>query len=204
MKQDYLFKIIEEGYKRRIKHFEHEKYLYDIVLAGDSLVAYMNTHQLFPDVSIMNQGIPGDTTKGLYERISYILKVKPKKVFINIGSNDLVILKHQPKTIVNDVQKIINELKRMDPHVSIFLFNITPVNANLEISNHSYISNRSNEDIQEINELIEITFSKDMILNIYDKVIDDHKQLAKKYTTDGIHLNDLGYSIYKTLIEEKL
>jgi lysophospholipase L1-like esterase len=204
MKQDHLFRIIEEGYRRRIKHFEHEKYLYDIVLAGDSLVAYMNTHQLFPDVSIMNQGIPGDTTKGLYERISYILKVKPKKVFINIGSNDLVILKHRPNEIVKDIQKIVNELKSMDPYVSIYLFNITPVNANLEISNHAYISSRSNEDIQEINEIINKNFTSDMILNIYDKVIDDHKQLAKKYTTDGIHLNDLGYSIYKALIEEKI
>lgn len=199
-----LLSIIEEGYKRRIKHFEMEKKQYDIVLAGDSLIAFMHVNKLFPNLSIMNQGISGDTTKGLHERIKYIVKVTPKKVFINIGSNDLVILKHTPEEVVYAIKNIMQELYKHIENLEVYIFNITPVNPDLKISNHAFIFGRTNQDIDKINELISQEFDKNIIINIHDLVIDKNKKLAEKYTTDGIHFNDSGYEIFQSLIYKKL
>jgi len=199
-----LLSIIEEGYKRRIKHFEMEKNKYDIVLAGDSLIAFMPVNKLFPNLSIMNQGISGDTTKGLHERIKYIIKVPPKKVFINIGSNDLVILNSRPMMIVQNIMNIVDDIKQENDKIEVFIFTVTPVNPDLKISNQNFIFGRTNEDIRHINELIYQTFDKNIILNIHDLVVDDKMKLAEKYTSDGIHFNDLGYTIYQSLIQNKL
>lgn len=199
-----LLSIIEEGYKRRIKHFEMEKNKYDIVLAGDSLIAFMHVNKLFPNLSIMNQGISGDTTKGLHERVKYIIKVAPKRVFINIGSNDLAILNRRPMMIVQNIKNIVDDIKKENDKFEVFIFTVTPVNPDLKISNQSFIFGRTNEDIRHINELIYQTFDKNIILNIHDLVVDEKMKLAEKYTTDGIHFNDLGYTIYQSLIQNKL
>lgn len=204
MERQTLFDIIEEGYKRRIKHFKAENRSYEVVLVGDSMIAFLNTRQFFPQISIMNQGISGDTTQGLYERLEFIYLVKPKKVFINIGSNDLVILKKSPEEIVNSIENITDQIENNLPEAHIFLMNVAPVNANLDISNHEFISGRKNEDIRTINRLLLESSLKDKIINIHDLVVNSNLELDKKYTTDGIHLNEEGYLIYQKLILEKL
>lgn len=204
MDEKNLKKVIEDGYKRRIRHFELEKKMYDVVIAGDSMAAYLNTHHYFKNISIMNQGIPGDTTEGLLKRLDYIFKVSPKIIFLNIGSNDLVLLHKKPIEIVESIVYLIQCIKSELNDVKIYLFNVTPINENLEYANHLFIFSRKNEDIIEINQLLEKHIPEDMLIDIYHEVIDEYHNLKPSLTNDGIHLNDLGYTIYAQLMKTHL
>jgi len=204
MDEKNLKKVIEDGYKRRIRHFELEKKMYDVVIAGDSMAAYLNTHHYFKNISIMNQGIPGDTTEGLLKRFDYVFKVSPKIIFLNIGSNDLVLLHKKPIEIVESIVYLIQCIKSELNDVKIYLFNVTPINETLEYANHLYIFGRKNEDIIEINHLLNKHIPVDILIDIYHEVIDEHHNLKPSLTNDGIHLNDLGYTIYAQLMKTHL
>lgn len=204
MDEKNLKKVIEDGYKRRIRHFELEKKMYDVVIAGDSMAAYLNTHHYFKNISMMNQGIPGDTTEGLLKRLDYVFKVSPKIIFLNIGSNDLVLLHKRPIEIVESIVYLIQCIKSELNDVKIYLFNVTPINENLEYANHLFIFGRKNEDIIEINQLLEKHIPEDMLIDIYHEVIDEYHNLKPSLTNDGIHLNDLGYTIYAQLMKTHL
>ena len=204
MDENNLIKVIEEGYKRRIRHFECEKKMYDIVIVGDSMAAYLNTHHYFKNISIMNQGIPGDTTEGLSKRLDYVFKVSPKIIFLNIGSNDLVLLHKKPIEIVESIIYLIQRIKSELKEVKIYLFNVTPINETVEYANHLYIFGRKNEDIIEINDLLNKRLPDDMLIDIYHEVVDEHDKLKTSFTNDGIHLNDLGYAIYTQLMKAHL
>lgn len=204
MDPNHLIKVIDEGYKRRVKHFDLETKTYDIVMIGDSMIAYMNIKKYFPNQSVMNQGIAGDTTEGLLNRLTYVKRVKPKKIIISIGSNDLVLLNKEPIDIAKSIEIIYVKLKEDNPNTNVFLCNITPINDQLEISNKTYIFNRKNEDIDKINKNLENRFSKKIIIDVYSSLIDSNNQLEEAYTTDGIHLNEKGYDIFTTTLKEKM
>lgn len=168
------------------------------------MAAYLNTHHYFKNISIMNQGIPGDTTEGLLKRLDYVFKVSPKIIFLNIGSNDLVLLHKRPIEIVESIVYLIQCIKSELNDVKIYLFNVTPINENLEYANHLFIFGRKNEDIIEINQLLEKHIPEDMLIDIYHEVIDEYHNLKPSLTNDGIHLNDLGYTIYAQLMKTHL
>jgi len=68
------------------------------------------------------------------------------------------------------------------------------------ISNHLYIQNRTNDRIEAINESLKKT-------NL--ELVDTHRlwlngSLNKAYSTDGIHLNEVGYRVYIESIKQAL
>jgi lysophospholipase L1-like esterase len=62
----------------------------DIVMLGDSLTAMVDWNELFPAIRVANRGIPGDTVKGMLNRLGPILAAKPKRVFVMGGVNDIL------------------------------------------------------------------------------------------------------------------
>src|SRR5690554_3588813 len=65
----------------------------DIVFIGDSMIEYFKLDKYLPDMDALNRGIAGATTKLILDNFNTILgNTSPKKVFVSIGSNDLVLL----------------------------------------------------------------------------------------------------------------
>jgi lysophospholipase L1-like esterase len=60
-------------------------------MLGDSLTAFVQWPDLFPDTSIANRGIAGDTIKDIAARIGPIIRMRPERVFIMAAANDLII-----------------------------------------------------------------------------------------------------------------
>ena len=61
----------------------------DIIFAGNSITDGSEWNELFGDKRIKNRGISGDITTGVIHRLDEIVKRKPAKVFLMIGTNDL-------------------------------------------------------------------------------------------------------------------
>ena len=60
------------------------------IFYGDSITAAWPLHEFFPNASILNRGIGGDNSHGLYDRMSEdVLPYSPKRVFLTIGINEI-------------------------------------------------------------------------------------------------------------------
>ena len=61
----------------------------DTVMLGDSLTHWGEWSELFPGKSISNRGIAGDEIKNIFSRLDSVYQLRPKTVFLMMGTNDL-------------------------------------------------------------------------------------------------------------------
>jgi hypothetical protein len=59
-------------------------------MLGDSITTLTDWKALLPSFDVANRGIPGDTTKGVLERIDNIISMSPKCVAVMLVVNDLI------------------------------------------------------------------------------------------------------------------
>lgn len=83
----------------------------DILFIGNSITDGGEWSELFQNPHVKNRGISGDTTWGVYDRISVLLKGKPAQIFLMIGINN-VPQGESPNNIASDIQQIIQKNKK--------------------------------------------------------------------------------------------
>lgn len=203
------FNKIKKDYKETlydISHRDIEKG--QVVLVGDCVFKYLDIDEHFNGLSIYNNGICGDTSTLLLESLyKRVIKYKPEKVFISVGSHDLGFDDLRVKQIYNNIVDITKEIKRRSSDTKIVLLTVLPVNiAPIEKINRDYVDSRENFDINMLNYYIKNYCHKKRI-----KFIDAHKhlkneidQLDLKYSIDGYHLNNLGNQKISKLILETI
>ena len=62
-----------------------------IVFLGDSITEFLNVDEFLPSYHIIKRGIAGDTTSGVLRRLGEVIALKPRKLFLLIGTNDIGI-----------------------------------------------------------------------------------------------------------------
>ncbi len=58
-----------------------------VLFIGDSLTEWFKLEKYFPDVDIINEGIAGDTTYGVLERLDKVIDISVDMIFLMIGIN---------------------------------------------------------------------------------------------------------------------
>lgn len=172
-------------YRARVSLFASATGKADVVMLGDSMTQFAEWAELFPQANIINRGIEGDTADGVLARLDEVIARKPKIVLLMIGINDL-LLGVSPQVIERQVRLIVAKLKANGADV--VLQSTLPVHDNLRI----------NAQVQALNALLRnvpgVTF------------VDLRRPLAPSgalladYTWDGIHLNGVGYLIWRDII----
>lgn len=200
--QEKMMEAIEKDYQRKIKIFEKVEPPKDVVIVGDSMVAYLNP-SIYDLKDVTFQGIAGDTTQGVKKRLELIFRLQPKKVILSIGSNDLVILNETPKKTAENILSLVDEIEK-HTKADVYVLSLTPVLRDHEISNPLYISNRTNDMIESINSILARTLKDSFYVDIYHDLVDENMHLNPDFSTDGIHLNHKGYHIYTNYIKEIL
>lgn len=147
------------------------------------------------DWDVHNFGISGITTREYQRDIlnkGLINEIRGKIVLL-IGVNDVALpipVRDIANTIIEFVEEII---KRFD--VQVYYIEILHVNGRLD---------RENSKIDEVNMLVKEALP-DTVIYIDSKGLDDpFGNLDYKYTTDGLHLNKLGYCVLQEILEEVL
>lgn len=166
----------------------------DVVFAGDSITYRCQWNEIFPELSVKNRGIPSDTTEGLKARIDSIIQVKPKKVFIMIGINDLA-REVEDREIIDNYCNIVDALLEV-PDIELYVESILPVSENGGISK---------EKIIEINGLIAGMCKEKGIdyIDLHQYFTDEKGWLAEQYSTeDGVHITARGYECWKNSIKD--
>lgn len=166
----------------------------DVVFLGNSLTEKGEWHELFPGTDLKNRGISGDMTDGILDRMPVVLRLRPKKLFLLIGVNDLLF--HRPAYILENYEKILEAITRLSPSTQVFVQSLLPVNNNLR-SNGVF-----NKDITDVNlQLRALAEAKGLtFIDLHAAFADADGLLPEPYTQDGLHLNGEGYLRWREVL----
>lgn len=201
---------LDNHYKERVSYFEElNKGLKpgSIVFLGDSITEHFLVSEIFPDYYTVNRGISGDTTEGVLNRMQEsVYDLRPSKIFLMIGTNDLG-KKKKINVIINRIETIIMNIKKNLPDTEIFLESVYPVRRewSKQIS-RKMVGARNNEDIRMINEGIKIIAHKYNVtyIDIYSLLKDENEEIKLEYTKEGLHLTPMGYRVVANEIKKYL
>ena len=194
---DFWSKAMDIHYQHRVALFNSLKIKQGSkVFIGDSITEQCIWNELFDDNRLINRGIRGDITEKVLNRLDFLDGTKPSTVFLMIGTNDLGQNKSLDE-IINNYQKIIQELSKKLPDAVIYMQSVLPINQNLFFMKRDYYTN---ENIDLLNVMIQKLVKENvryLELNKFFK--DKNGNLDIKYSSDGLHLNGDGYQKWKDI-----
>ena len=162
-----------------------------VVFWGDSITEWADWNELTGLGKVLNRGIAGDISYGLLHRLDEVIRHKPKKVFILIGTNDLS--KGIPAdAIVRTYKTLLQQLKKDLPSAKLYVLSVFPINDSL--INRQYYKG-TNSQILHLNAALQTMAGELKVgfVNVYEAMLDSQKQLDKSFTYDGLHLSGKGY-----------
>lgn len=175
-----------------------------VVFLGDSLTEGFK--QLSDFDNVINMGISGNRTIEVIARIKEVISNNPKKLFLMIGTNDLLMnngiwsdgLNVPTLTIYNTILEVlINNLN----DTTLYIQAVLPVNSGvIESGSVSFFNdeiNRFNEKIKALASNYNLKF-----INYSDNFKDVEGKLKEALTYDGVHLTELGYQTMFNSIKE--
>jgi lysophospholipase L1-like esterase len=102
-----------DKYQAHTRLFEALAAPVDWVFLGDSITNAGRWSELFPEKKVANHGIDGDTVKGMLGRLEIVLEMKPEKVFLMGGINDLTQFR-TPNDVFEQYRQILERLLTAD------------------------------------------------------------------------------------------
>ena len=186
-----IWQLIQKDYQNKVAYFKKNAKKVDHLIVGDSMVAYYK-----PTLNIHKQGIAGDTTEGVLNRINVIHLYAPKKVFLHIGTNDLVFTNDSDEEIVKRIQSIIDQLQAYEVY---FILPLPVDSQYFQIKDQP----RTNARLYQLRTLILEKIKHATLIDMYETFL-CKDVLCKQYHSDGLHLNKKGYEIYEKIIKKHL
>lgn len=178
------------------KEFVLESITPHYLFLGDSITEQYDLEKYFENYSVVNSGIGGNLTDDILNDLKdRVYKYNPSTIFLMIGTND-VNQNKSAKYIYDNIEKIVEQIQIHLPKTRIMVLSILPSAEtwNLDDSNNKRI---------EINNMLKKRYHKNrtQYIDLYS-ILKEKKsnKINGDYTTDGLHLNEIGYE----LISEKL
>lgn len=181
------------------------------VLAGDSLSLWFPPDLLPADRHWLNQGISGETSTGLRQRLSLLDGTRPDVIFVMIGINDL-IRGADGGTVLENSHAIARYLKQIHPRSRIVLQSILPHNSQMA-QRHPWdgapplwvdrLPQISNTTIRQLNQQLATVADREGIeyLDLHRFFADAQGQLRAELSTDGLHLSRAGYQLWRSHLD---
>lgn len=184
-------------FREQNKRVEPEK----IVCAGSSLMEMFPVNKLAEEAGcaavIYNRGVGGFVSAELLENIDVcILDLKPKRLFINIGTNDLSDPTVTIDALMENYGKLLTAVEEALPRIEIYVMAYYPVNyeaASEEMKECLKI--RNNRRIQEANQRLRELARKhgERYVDVNRMLKDEKGRLKAEFTVEGLHINEQGY-----------
>jgi lysophospholipase L1-like esterase len=162
-----------------------------IVMLGDSLTESFILPQIV-GTSIFNHGIWGDRTIDLLDRLDDVIALNPDVIYLMVGINDLG-WGYSVVDVIANYNLIVDKLKTELPDVVIYLQSVLPITKNSYYPNYESINNK----VVGLNEELEtMTTSGLQYIDLHSSFVDDNGNMRSEFTVDGVHLTELGYSVW--------
>lgn len=183
------------NFPKKIKEFRATPLqMHDIVFLGNSITQQGGDWSKRLAISgIKNRGIAGDNTDGVFSRLGEVTFVKPAAVFLEIGINDLYNPKLSPERTSSNIIKIVHAIHEKSPSTKIFVETIFPTSRD-----------SMRVCIEETNKYLRKNYNSRMftIIDTHKIFTDEHDLMRKEYTRDGLHLTELGYSVWVAYLKK--
>ena len=184
-----------------------------IVFAGSSLMEMFPVEQFAqeegPDFpTVYNRGLGGWRTDDMLPMLdTLVIDLKPRKLFINIGTNDLSDPSVTIDALITRYAEILRRIAQGIPGVEIVLMAYYPINydaadegmkANLRI--------RTNERIREANAAVQTLADRlgHRYIDVNAPLTDDQGRLKAEYTIEGMHIYEAGYRAIWPAVKEAI
>ncbi|MBW4655574.1 MAG: lysophospholipase [Kaiparowitsia implicata GSE-PSE-MK54-09C] len=170
------------------------------VLLGDSISLWF-PHELLPgDRHWLNQGISGETAEGLLYRLHLLDATEPRTILLMIGINDL-LRGIDDVTLMGQYQQIIHYLRHTHPNTQIVVQSILPhADERATWEGRDRLLSVPNSRIENLNQQLGAIAAAEGVyfLNLYPLFTDETGNLDPQLSTDGLHLNQQGYLVWRT------
>lgn len=163
------------------------------VLLGDSLSLWFPPEGLPGGRLWLNQGISGDTVSGILNRLSALSQTRPDSIYVMAGINDLRRGEADSEILWN-FREIMRRLREEHPQAQVVVQSILPTR----------FAAIPNSRIRNINKQLAAIAQEEgaRYLDIYTYFTDEQGNLRRDLTTDGLHLNPRGYSVWQWALQE--
>ena len=150
------------------------------VMIGDSLTAHARIEEMFPEASIANRGLGGDTIQGALDRLPGILELEPSRALILMGHND-IFFDNPPDEIVTRFEQLIARLQAAD---------VEPVLQSIIICGDNPVCTPARRKAAaEVNTRLErLAEERGIAFVDLNPALTDRNGLKSEMTWDGIHL----------------
>ena len=174
------------------------------VLTGSSLMEMFPVNRFLgergSDIIVYNRAIGGYITDELMQVLdTCVFELEPKRVFINIGTNDLSDSRIPMEQIMEHYDSIISSIEQRLPGTEIYLMAYYPVNYEAAAENmKECLKIRTNEKITAANALVKQLAEKhgQYYIDINDGLKDEQGRLKAEYTIEGLR-DELSMSLAK-------
>jgi len=193
-KEENLIKAIKNRIQQKDELFDEIK---DITLIGNSLFDNWKIEKLNNN-SVANLGIAGISTKQYQEYILNENKIKhiANKTVIMTGTNDIVDKSLNFEDILNNINKLIESLLKINKNTKIYF---------IEIPSIAFRMDRNKEEIFKLNEYLKNNLDESIkYIEVNKYMTDDFKNLKLEYTYDGLHFNEEGYKVLEKILEKEI
>jgi len=156
-----------------------------VLFLGDSLIAQGDWQEWFPDVSVLNFGVSGDTTDDVIGRLGAVVSADPDEVILLIGTNDLgarLTVEH----LVRNVQSTLVDLRRDLPGSRMLVHSILPRGREF--------SDRIQEANIHLRQFCATVHAQ--YLDLWPALALEDGALNPQFSDDGLHLTAEGYQAW--------
>lgn len=160
-----------------------------IVLIGDSLTEWGDWDDLLKGCRVLNFGISGETTRGLYSRASLIKSAlcSGDLVFVMSGINDILM---DEEDVLPYLESFVKSLFDTELKLNITLQSLLPVSG--DFPQYLDIIRDNNERIYRVAMDLKVDF-----FDLYSSFVDKAGRPIESYfMDDGVHLSNRGYSVW--------
>ena len=173
-----------------------------VVFVGSSLMEMFPIEEWTKELGenapiVYNRGVGGYRTTDLLPILDVcVFELEPRKIFINIGTNDLSDSNIPLETVMENYDRIVTLIEDKLPNVIIYMMAYYPINyeaATEEMKPCLLI--RTNEKIRSANELVAKIAAKhnQKYIDVNTALTDDQGRLKAEYTIEGMHIKPEGY-----------
>lgn len=153
-----------------------------IVMLGDSITHFGRWDLLFPDARTRNFGIGGERSGHLLKRLDPIVRLKPDKIFVLIGTNDLAS-GLTPAEIASNVDSLLGQLRAALPDAALHLQGVMP-----RARKYADRIRTLNAAYRDLARKHAATF-----IDLFPVFDDGSGEMDARCTLDRLHLNGVGY-----------
>lgn len=172
-----------------------------IVFAGSSLMEMFPINKFLDEneinLTIYNRGIGGFVTTELMEVLDVcVLDLKPRRLFINIGTNDLSNASIPIETLIENYDRIVTTIEQSIPDIEIYFMAYYPINYESASEDmKACLLVRTNEKINLANAAVKKLAEKhgQRYIDVNANLKDEQGRLKAEYTIEGMHIYEEGY-----------